>query len=95
MLIEKVHQRTFLHDTKSPDYKDQHMRANAWEGIGKELKIKRKFYVSSRDVRTVCPRLSFLAELRKHSATCSLTARLAAVAADRLTSERARSALPL
>jgi hypothetical protein len=33
------------------------MRANAWEGIGKELKIKRKFYVSSRDVRIVCPRL--------------------------------------
>jgi hypothetical protein len=33
------------------------MRANAWEEIGKELKIKRKFYVSSRDVRIVCPRL--------------------------------------
>jgi len=33
------------------------MRANAWEGIGKELKIKRKIYVSSRDVRVVCPRL--------------------------------------
>ena len=60
MLIEKVRQRTFLYDTKSPDYKDQHMRASAWEGIGKELKIKRKFYVftcmrdmSSRDVRSV------------------------------------------
>jgi len=44
------------YDTKSPDYRDQHMRANTWEGIGKELKIKRKFYVftcmcdvSSRD----------------------------------------------
>jgi len=36
------------------------MRANAWEGIGKELKIKRKFYVSSRDVRIVCPRLKRL-----------------------------------
>jgi len=58
VLIEKVRQRTFLYDTKSPDYRDQHMRANAWEGIGKELKIKRKFYVSSRDVRTVCPRLN-------------------------------------
>ena len=57
MLIGNVRQRTFLHDTKSPDYRDQHMRANAWEGIGKELKIKRKFYVSSRDVRIVCPRL--------------------------------------
>jgi len=57
MLIEKVRQRTFLYDTKSPDYRDQHMRANAWEGIGKELKIERKFYVSSRDVRIVCPRL--------------------------------------
>jgi hypothetical protein len=33
------------------------MRANAREGIGKELKIKRMFYVSSRDVRIVCPRL--------------------------------------
>jgi hypothetical protein len=45
MLIEKVRQRTFLYDTKSPDYRDQHMRANAWEEIGKELKIKRKFYI--------------------------------------------------
>jgi hypothetical protein len=48
MLIEKVSQRTFLYDTKSPDYRDQHMRANAWEGLGKELKMKLKFYVSSR-----------------------------------------------
>jgi hypothetical protein len=55
--IKKVRQRTFLYDTKPPDYRDQRMRANAWEGIGKELKIKRKFYVSSRDVRIVCPRL--------------------------------------
>jgi len=38
MLIELVRQRTFLYDTKSPDYRDQHMRANAWEGIRKELK---------------------------------------------------------
>ena len=45
MLVEKVRQRTFLYDTKSPDYRDQHMRANAWEDIWKELKIKRKFYV--------------------------------------------------
>jgi len=60
MLIEKVRQQTFLYDTKSPDYRDQHMRANAWEGIGKELKIKLKFYVSSRDVRIVCPRLKLL-----------------------------------
>jgi hypothetical protein len=58
MLIEKVLQRIFLYDTKSPDYRDQHMRANAWEGIGKEVKIKRKFYVSSRDVRIACPRLN-------------------------------------
>jgi len=40
MLIEKVRQRTYLYDTKSPDCRDQHMRANAWEGTGKELKIK-------------------------------------------------------
>jgi hypothetical protein len=26
MLIEKVRQLTFLYDTKSPDYTDQHMR---------------------------------------------------------------------
>jgi hypothetical protein len=58
MLTEKVRQRNFLYDTKSPDYRDQHMRANAWEGIGKELKIKRKFYVNSRDVRTVCSQLN-------------------------------------
>ena len=57
MVIEKVRQRTFLYDTKSPDYRDQHMRANAWEGIGKEFKTKRKFHVSSRDVRIVCLRL--------------------------------------
>jgi len=56
MLIEKVRKRTFLYDTNSPDYRNRHMRANAWEEIGKELKIKRKFYVSSRDVRIVCPR---------------------------------------
>jgi hypothetical protein len=42
MLIEQLHQRTFLYDTKSPDYRDQHMRANAREEIGKELKIQRK-----------------------------------------------------
>jgi hypothetical protein len=60
MLIEKARQQTFLYDTKSPDYRDQHMRANAWEGIGKELKIKLTLYVSSRDVRIVCPRLKLL-----------------------------------
>jgi len=58
MLIEKVRQRTFLYDIKPPDYRDQHMRAKVWEGIAKELKIKPKFYVSSRDVRIVCPRLN-------------------------------------
>ena len=58
MLTEKGRQRTFWYDTKSPDYGDQHMRANALEGIGKESKIKRKFYVSSRDARIVCPRLT-------------------------------------
>ena len=59
MLTEKVRQRTFLYDTKSPDYRDQHIRAKAWEGIGKELKIKRKFYVSLRDLGIVCPRLKY------------------------------------
>jgi hypothetical protein len=58
MLVEIVRQRTFPYDTKSPDYRDQHLRANAWEGIGKELKIKLKFYVSSHGVWIVCPRLN-------------------------------------
>jgi hypothetical protein len=58
MLTEKGRQRTFPYDTKSPDYGYLHMGANAWKGIGKELKIIRKFYVSSRDVRIVCPRLN-------------------------------------
>jgi hypothetical protein len=42
IFVEEVRQRTFFYDTKSPDYRDQHMRANAWEGIWKELKIKRR-----------------------------------------------------
>jgi len=37
----------------------EHMRAIAWEGIGKEFKIKRKFYVSSHDMRIVFPQLSW------------------------------------
>jgi len=71
MLIEKLRQRTFLYDTKSPDYRDQRMRASAWEGIGKELNIKRKFYVSSRDVRIVWPRLKIS---ERDWATCCLLA---------------------
>jgi hypothetical protein len=70
MLIERVRQQTFLYDTKSPDYREQHMRANAWEGIGKELKIKRELYVSSRDVRVVCPRLKSLILPLHVSASC-------------------------
>jgi hypothetical protein len=42
MPTEKVRQRTFLYDTKSPDYRYKHMAVNAWEKIGKELKIKPK-----------------------------------------------------
>ena len=34
------------------------MRANTWEGTGKEMKIKLKFYVNSRDMRIGCPRLN-------------------------------------
>jgi len=71
ILIEKAHQRTFLYDTKSPDYRDQHMRANASEGIGKELKMKRKFYVSSLDVRIVCPRLNHIIPLMRRPNTDS------------------------
>jgi hypothetical protein len=44
-LIEKVRQLTFLYDTKSPDYRDQHMTAKPWEGIEKELKIKYTFHL--------------------------------------------------
>ena len=72
MLIEKVRQRTFLCDAKSPDYRDQHMRANVWKGTGKELKIKRKFYVSSRDVRIVCPRLMMLRVLLGCEGQCNI-----------------------
>lgn len=43
MLIEKVRSRVFLYDIKSSDYRDHEMRTNAWEEIGKELKIRRKF----------------------------------------------------
>jgi len=53
MLSEKSEPMDLFYDTKSPDYRKQHMRANAWEAIGKELKIKCKFYVCSRDVRIV------------------------------------------
>jgi arginine decarboxylase-like protein len=31
-----------MHEISSLDYRDQHMRANAWEEIRKELKIKCK-----------------------------------------------------
>jgi hypothetical protein len=41
MLIENCANGT-VYDTKSPHYRDQHMRAIAWEEIGKGLKIKRK-----------------------------------------------------
>ena len=43
------------------------MRANAWEGIGKKLKIKCKYYVSSRDVRIVCPRLESIYKFHSRS----------------------------
>nr|CAD7460227.1 unnamed protein product [Timema tahoe] len=39
MLIEKVRNLAFLYDAKSGDYRDQEMRTNAWEDIGKKLKI--------------------------------------------------------
>jgi hypothetical protein len=43
MLIENCTDGAFyVYDTKSPDYRDQHMRANAWEEIGNELKMKLK-----------------------------------------------------
>ena len=45
MVIERMRERAFLYDTKSPDYRDYHMRTNAWEQIGKGLKMKPNFYV--------------------------------------------------
>jgi hypothetical protein len=45
---------------------------NAWVGIGKELKIKRKVYVSSRDVRIVCPRLKAFGVADVWRPTCLL-----------------------
>jgi hypothetical protein len=41
----------------TPSHQIIEISIHAWEGIRKELKIKRKIYVSSRDVRIVCPRL--------------------------------------
>jgi hypothetical protein len=38
MLTEKMRQRTL-----SPDYRDQHIKANAWEWIWKKVKIKLSF----------------------------------------------------
>jgi len=45
---------------------------NAWVGIGKEMKIKRKIYVSSRDVRIVCPRLKAFGVTDVWRPTCLL-----------------------
>jgi hypothetical protein len=58
--LKKCANGPFLYDTKSPDYRDQHMRANAWEEIGKDL--------SSRDVRIGCPRLkTILPDKTRHN----------------------------
>lgn len=39
LLIEKVREHKALYDIGSTDYRDQQIRQNAWEEIGKELKI--------------------------------------------------------
>jgi len=39
LLIEKVREHKALYDHGSTDYRDQQIRQNAWEEIGKELKI--------------------------------------------------------
>jgi hypothetical protein len=77
MLIEKVRQRNFLHDTKSSDYRDQRVRANARKGIGKELIIKSKFYVFTCmcDVRTVCSRPKENKRLCATTLRCDMTLR--------------------
>lgn len=38
LLIEKVRQYDFLYNQRSKNYRDQNMRHEAWEEIGKELK---------------------------------------------------------
>jgi len=53
ILIEKVRQRTFLYDTKSPDYRDQH--ESHCMGRDREGVEDKTFYVSSCDVRIVSP----------------------------------------
>lgn len=39
LLIEKVREHKVLYDHGSTDYRDQKIRQNTWEEIGKELKI--------------------------------------------------------
>jgi hypothetical protein len=52
---------------KSPDYRNQHMRANAWKEIGKELSSSdvSSRDVSSRDVRIMYPRLKSVTHIRR------------------------------
>lgn len=48
MLIEKVREHNVLYDHGSSDYRYQHIRKNAWEEIGQELKISGMFHFLSK-----------------------------------------------
>lgn len=39
LLIEKVREHHVLYNNSYSDYRDKQIRTNAWEEIGKELKI--------------------------------------------------------
>jgi hypothetical protein len=44
-IIEKVRQYEFLYNQHLRNYRDQNMRQEAWEEIGKELKISGKLQI--------------------------------------------------
>ncbi|KAK4887396.1 hypothetical protein RN001_003667 [Aquatica leii] len=64
-LIEKVRNYEFLYNPHSRDYKDQTMRHEAWEEIGRELKIPG---VTVPEIKSKLNglRINFLAEYRKY-----------------------------
>jgi hypothetical protein len=58
-IIEKVRQYEFLYNQHLRNYRDQNMRQEAWEEIGKELKIsgKKKSPFKNQKTTTCCFRL--------------------------------------
>ena len=43
ILIEKVRQHHVLYNMKSPDYRDHHLRQEAWENIARDMETKGMF----------------------------------------------------